>query len=90
MPRVAIENLKLLDFDEIVCLIGQSLEDIYTFLLKTPYRDEILNLCGNEIESNLLEEALLQNYAKTFNRLLKYSSNLGTNNSVLFNISTRY
>lgn len=75
MPRVAIENLKLLDFDEIVCLIGQSLEDIYNFLLKTPYRDEILNLCGNKIESSLLEEALLQNYENTFNRLLKYSSN---------------
>lgn len=74
MPRVAIENLKLLDFDEITCLIGQSLEDIYNFLLKTPYRNEILNLCGNQVESSLLEEALLQNYMNTFSRLLKYTS----------------
>ena len=74
MPRVAIENLKLIDFEELVCLIGKSLEEIFSFLATTPYGEEIANTCGERVEPALIEEALLKNYAKTFNILLKYSS----------------
>ncbi len=74
MPRVALENLKLIDLGELVCLIGKDLEDIFSFLLNTAYGEEIASTCGDKVEPSLLEEALFQNYAKTFNKLLKYSS----------------
>ena len=75
MPRVALENLKLIDLKELVSLIGKNPEEIFSFLVNTTYREEIVNTCGDIVEPSLLEEALLQNYAKTFNKLLKYSSN---------------
>jgi V/A-type H+-transporting ATPase subunit C len=74
MPRVAIENLKLIDLKELVSLIGQDLDDIFKFLGNTPYREEIISTCGDEVKPDLLEKALYQNYAKTFNNLLRSSS----------------
>ncbi|UCC20088.1 MAG: V-type ATPase subunit [Promethearchaeota archaeon] len=74
MPRVALENLKLIEFDDLVYLIGKSLEEIFSFLANTPYREEIVNTCGPKVEPGLLEEALLQNYARIFNKLMESSS----------------
>ena len=74
MSRIAIENLKLINFDELVCLIGKNIEEIFTFLVNTAYGEEIVSTCGDKVEPRLLEEALIQNYAKTFKILLKYSS----------------
>ncbi len=74
MPRVAIENLKLIDLDELVRLIGKNLEEIFSFLINTTYKEEIVNTCGDKVEPGLLEDALYQNYAKTFNKLLEDSS----------------
>ena len=74
MPRVALENLKLIDLDGLVSLIGKDLEGIFSFLVNTAYGEEIVSTCGDIVEPGLLEEALFQNYAKTFNKLLKYSS----------------
>ena len=74
MPRIALENLKLIDLDELVCLIGKNLEFIFNFLINTAYGEEIVSTCGDIVEPGLLEEALFQNYAKTFNKLLKESS----------------
>ena len=74
MPRVALESLKLIDLDMLVRLIGQNLEGIFSFLLNTAYKEEIVITCGDIIEPGLLEDALFQNYAKTFNKLLKNSS----------------
>lgn len=74
MPRVALESLKLIDLDVLVRLTGQNLEGIFSFLLNTAYREEIVNTCGDKVEPGLLEEAFFQNYAKMFSRLLKNSS----------------
>jgi len=74
MPRVAIESLKLINLDIIVRLIGQNLEGIYSFLANTAYKEEIVSTCGDLVEPGLLEDALFQNYAKTFNKLIKNSS----------------
>ncbi len=74
MPRIALENLKLINLNELVRLIGQNLEGIFSFLVNTAYGEEIVSICGDIVEPGLLEEALLQNYAKTFNKLLKFSS----------------
>jgi len=74
MPRVALEYLKLIDSDELICLIGENLESIFNFLINTAYGEEIISTCGDIVEPGLLEEALFQNYAKTFNKLLKESS----------------
>jgi vacuolar-type H+-ATPase subunit C/Vma6 len=74
MPRVAFENLKLIDLNEVVGLIGKDIEMIFSFLLNTAYGEEIVSTCGDIVEPGLLEDALFQNYAKTFNKLLKYSS----------------
>ena len=74
MPRIALENLKLINLNELVRLIGQNLEGIFSFLVNTAYGEEVVSACGDIIEPSLLEEALFQNYAKMFNKLLKYSS----------------
>jgi vacuolar-type H+-ATPase subunit C/Vma6 len=74
MPRIALENLKLIDLNELVCLIGKDLEEIFSFLVNTAYGKEVASTCGDIVEPGLLEEALFQNYAKTFNKLLKSSS----------------
>ena len=74
MPRVALENLKLINLDDLVHLIGKNLEFIFNFLINTAYREEIISTCGDKVEPGLLEDALFQNYAKIFNKLLKESS----------------
>jgi vacuolar-type H+-ATPase subunit C/Vma6 len=74
MPRIALENLKLIDLNELICLIGKDLEEIFNFLVYTSYGREVASACGDIVEPGLLEEALLQNYAKTFNKLLNSSS----------------
>jgi len=74
MPQVASENLKLIEVDELIGLIGISLEEIFNFLIDSSYGEEIVSNCGDIVKPSLIEDALLQNYAKTFNKLLKYSS----------------
>jgi vacuolar-type H+-ATPase subunit C/Vma6 len=74
MPRVALENLKLIDLNELVCLIGKDLEEIFNFLVYTAYGEEVVSTCGDSVEPGLLEDALFQNYAKTFNKLIDSSS----------------
>ena len=74
MPRVAFESLKIIDLDLLVRLIGKNLEEIFSFLVNTSYKEEIINICGDKVEVGLLEDALFHNYAKTFNKLIKNSS----------------
>jgi len=74
MPRVAFESLKLIDLDVLVRLVGKNLDEIFRFLVNTSYKEEIVNTCGDKVVVGLLEEALFQNYAKTFNKLIKNSS----------------
>jgi V/A-type H+-transporting ATPase subunit C len=74
MPRVAIENLKLIEMDDLVSLINQDLESIRCVLREFSYRDEILAISKDEIDSISLEEALLENYVKTCKNLIKFSS----------------
>lgn len=73
MPKVAIENLKLIEIDDLVGLINKDLESIRCFLRESPYRDEILKIVKDEIDSVSLEEALLENYVKTCKKLIKFS-----------------
>ena len=79
MPRIALESLKLIDIDELIRLVGKNLEEIFSFLANTTYSEEIVSTCGDMVEPSLLEDALFQNYAKTFNKLLKHSSRYITN-----------
>ena len=74
MPRVAIENLKLIDLSELVSLVGKNIEEIFSFLANSIYGKEIINTCGYLVRPSLIEDALYQNYAKTYNKLLKFSS----------------
>ena len=74
MPQVALESLKLIDIDMLVRLVGRDLEGIFSFLANTTYREEVVSKCGDVVEPRLLEEALFQNYAKTFKKLMKNSS----------------
>jgi len=74
VPRVALESLKLINLDVLIRLIGKDLKEIFNFLVNTSYKEEIVNTCGDKVEVGLLEDAIFQNYAKTFNKLLKNSS----------------
>ena len=73
MPRVAIERLKLIKTDDLLDLVGANLEAIRSALLETSYRDEILKISKDETSSISMEEALLENYAKTIKNLVRFS-----------------
>lgn len=74
MPRVAIEKTKLIEKTDLVDLVGRNLEAIRCFLLETSYREEIIRIPKERANSISMEEALLENYAKTFNNLIKSST----------------
>jgi V/A-type H+-transporting ATPase subunit C len=74
MPRVAIENLKLIEVDDLISLIGKDLEFIRRALADSPYREHISAISPDEINSVSLEAVLLQNYAETYKKLVKFSS----------------
>src|SRR4030065_2493429 len=74
MPRVAIEKLKLIKLDDVVSLIDKDLESIRSALLESPYRDDILTIPKEKIDSISLEVALLENYVNTFKHFIKFSS----------------
>src|SRR3972149_7116646 len=73
MPKVAIENLKLIEVDDLISLIGKDLEAIRCALLESAYHDDILTAPTDKIDSIALEEALLKNYVKTCQNLIKFS-----------------
>ena len=74
MPRIAIEDLKLIDTNELICLIGKDLKDILSFLRNTTYGDDLDCKLNVGVEHVILEDYLLQNYVKTFNRITQNSS----------------
>ena len=74
MPRVAIENLKLIEIDDLINLIGKDLESIRCALADSPYGEHISALSPDKIDSISLEAVLLQNYADTYKKLIKFSS----------------
>jgi len=73
MPKVAIEKLKLIGMDDLVCLIGKDLESISSALLESPYREEVSSLSKDKVSSLSLEKALLSNYVKTIESLIEAS-----------------
>ena len=73
MPRVAIEKLKLLERKDLLDLVGKNLEAIRCYLLETSYREEISKIPKEEANSTSMEEALLENFARTLNTLIKFS-----------------
>ncbi len=74
MPRVAIEKLKLIENQDLIDLVGKNLVAIRCALLETSYKEEIIEVSTQENDSTSLEEALLENYAKTLRNLAKFSS----------------
>ena len=74
MPRVAIENLKLIEVDDLISLIGKDLDSIRCALADSPYREYVSAISPDEIDAVSLEAVLLQNYAETYKKLVKFSS----------------
>lgn len=74
MPKIALENLKLIEVDDLLSLIGKDLEAIRCFLQESAYQDEISSISTDELGTLSLEKALLQNYVKTCKALIKSSS----------------
>jgi vacuolar-type H+-ATPase subunit C/Vma6 len=74
MPRVAIENLKLIEYADLVNLVGKDLEAIRCALAETSYGENVSMIPKNDFNSSALEEVLLQNYVETFEKIVKFSS----------------
>ncbi len=74
MPRVAIENLKLIEIDDLITLIGKDLEGIQRSLADSPYSKQIPVVSSNFLDYRFLEAALLRNYAETIQKLIGFSS----------------
>jgi V/A-type H+-transporting ATPase subunit C len=73
MPKITVAKLNLLEPKKVIDLVGTNLHHISSMLEKTPYRAEISRISGKELSSNSLEDALLQNFVKTCEELLKSS-----------------
>ena len=73
MPRITVEKLKLLEPKKITNLIGMSLNHISSELEKTSYRAEMSELNTKELSSISLEQALLKNFIKTCEEIMKLS-----------------
>jgi vacuolar-type H+-ATPase subunit C/Vma6 len=74
MPRVAIENLNLIEIDDLINLIGKDLEAIRCALADSPYGEQISAVSQDTITYSFLEAALIQNYVETIQKLVKFSS----------------
>ena len=74
MPRVAIENLKLIEINDLINLIGKDLEDIRYAMADSSYSKQLSAMSSNVLDSRILEAALLQNYAETIQKLIEFSS----------------
>jgi len=74
MPRVAIENLKLIEINDLINLIGKDLEAIRCALADSPYSKQISALSQDTHNYSFLEATLLQNYVETIQKLVKFSS----------------
>ena len=73
MSKVVVAKLNLIEPKRITDLAGMRLHDIFSMLEKTVYNAEISRIRGKGLSSYLLEDALLQNFVKTCERLLKFS-----------------
>ena len=73
MSKTTVAKLQLIEPKRISDLAGMSLHDIFSMLEKTVYNAEISRIRGKGLSSSLLEDALLQNFVKTCERLLKFS-----------------
>jgi len=74
MPRVAIENLKLIEIDDLINLIGKDLEGIRYAMADSSYSKQLSAVSSNVLDYRFLEAALLQNYAETIQKLIEFSS----------------
>jgi V/A-type H+-transporting ATPase subunit C len=73
MPKIAVAKLKLMEPKEITDLVGMSLHHISSMLEKTPYKTEISETSTKELSANSLEDALLQNFINTCEKLMELS-----------------
>jgi V/A-type H+/Na+-transporting ATPase subunit C len=74
MPRIAIENLKLMTKEDIQTLVGMDLESIRCALSDTTYKDEVQKIPKTTIDPIIFEKALLENYAATWKKALNSST----------------
>lgn len=73
MPRLAIENLKLIEIDDLIKLIGKDLEAIRFALTDSPYSKQFSAVSPDVLDYSFLESSLMQNYAETIQKLKKFS-----------------
>ncbi|MEM2144229.1 MAG: V-type ATPase subunit [Candidatus Jordarchaeaceae archaeon] len=73
MPQVAIENLKLIEVDDLISLIGKDIDAIRCALEASPYGSHLSALPRQEVNAASLEEMILQNCIDTYKKLIKYS-----------------
>ena len=64
------EKLKLIEDQDLIDLVGRNLVAIRCALLETSYKEEIIGVSPQENDSISLEEALLENYAKTLKNIV--------------------
>ncbi len=74
MPKIALENLKLIEVNDLLSLIGNDLEAIRCFLQESAYHDEVSTISTDKLNPLPFEKALLQNYVKTCKSLIRSSS----------------
>jgi V/A-type H+-transporting ATPase subunit C len=88
MSKATVAKLQLIEPKRIADLAGKSLNDISSILEKTPYKAEISRIRGKGLSSSSLEDALLQNFVKTCEKLLKYFARSHAPKDVRLLIST--
>ena len=73
MPRAIIAKLKLIKPEDIVDLVGRSLDYICSKLMETTYKVEISAIPAGQLNSISLENAFLKNFIKIYEEIIAYS-----------------
>ena len=71
---MAIENLKLIEIDDLINLIGKDMEAIRCALADSTYSKQISALSSDVLDYSFFESTLMQNYAETIQKLVQFSS----------------
>ena len=73
MPKITVDKLNLMEPKQVAGLVGMSIQQLYSVLENTPYKEIISQVKGNEFNFLSLEKALTMNFLSTYEHIRKLS-----------------
>lgn len=69
MPKVLVDQLRLIRPRDMIDLVGRPADHVYSVLAKTSYQKEISQIPTQELDSFSLERALFRNFVRTLDAI---------------------